>query len=278
MFSGSGAAASASQQQSQDTLFALAKDTGGKAMFDYNDLVARHRAGGPGRHRLLHRRLLQHEYGDRRQVPARAGDAHRQAPQADLSYRQGYYADKTFAKFTTADKERQLEEAFMLEDPITEITIAMELNYFQLNRAEYYVPVAMKIPGQRADAGAPARRGADARSTSSARSRTSTAFTIQNIRDKVDIKLSDDDAEQLARAADPVRDRLHAAARQIRHQGAGARRHDRPHRHVSDARSRSRTSCARDSSFPISSVVLSSQRVPLGDELFTVKQNDRSTP
>ena len=41
---------------------------------------------------------------------------------ADLTYRQGYYADKTFAKFTAADKERQMEEALMLDNPITEIT------------------------------------------------------------------------------------------------------------------------------------------------------------
>ena len=86
----------------------------------------------------------------------------------------------------------------MLEDPITEITIAMELNYFQLNRAEYYVPVAMKIPGSELTLAR--RRGA---------ARTSIDFigeikdeygiTIQNIRDNISIRLSDADAEQLAR-------------------------------------------------------------------------------
>ena len=35
----------------------------------------------------------------------------------------------------------------MLGDPITDLTIAMEVNYFQLNRAEYFVPVVVKIPG-----------------------------------------------------------------------------------------------------------------------------------
>ncbi len=44
----------------------------------------------------------------------------------------------------------------MLENPITEIPIAMEVNYFQLNRAEYFVPVAVKIPGSEL---ALARRG-----------------------------------------------------------------------------------------------------------------------
>jgi hypothetical protein len=67
---------------------------------------------------------------------------------ASLDYRQGYYANKTFNRLTDADKERQLEEALMLGDPITDLTIAMELDYFQLNRAEYFVPIIVKIPGR----------------------------------------------------------------------------------------------------------------------------------
>ena len=86
----------------------------------------------------------------------------------------------------------------MLEDPITEITIAMEVNYFQLNRAEYFVPVAVKIPGS--ELALARRRGAQ---------RTQIDFigeikddygiTIQNVRDKLDIRLSDETAAQLAR-------------------------------------------------------------------------------
>lgn len=64
---------------------------------------------------------------------------------AKLDYRSGYFANKIFARFSPADKERQLEDALMLEDPVTELTV--EVNYFQLNDAEYYVPVVMKIPG-----------------------------------------------------------------------------------------------------------------------------------
>src|SRR6202034_750790 len=66
---------------------------------------------------------------------------------ASLEYRQGYFAGKVFAKFNAADKGRQLEDALMLSDPITELTIAMEIDYFQLNRAEYFVPIIVKIPG-----------------------------------------------------------------------------------------------------------------------------------
>lgn len=65
-----------------------------------------------------------------------------------LDYRSGYFANKIFARFSPADKERQLEDALMLEDPVTELTVQLEVNYFQLNDAEYYVPVVMKIPGR----------------------------------------------------------------------------------------------------------------------------------
>src|SRR4029077_127372 len=68
--------------------------------------------------------------------------------EASLDYRQGYFANKTFDHFNATDKERQLEDALMLGDPITDLTIAMEIDYFQLNRAEYYVPVIVKIPGR----------------------------------------------------------------------------------------------------------------------------------
>ena len=36
----------------------------------------------------------------------------------------------------------------MLGDPITDLTISMEIDYFQLNRAENFVPIIVKIPGR----------------------------------------------------------------------------------------------------------------------------------
>ena len=56
-------------QRSQDTLYSLAKDTGGNAMFDYNDLSLGIAPGGAVDDQLLHARLLQHPPGQRRQVP-----------------------------------------------------------------------------------------------------------------------------------------------------------------------------------------------------------------
>ena len=128
----------------------------------------------------------------------------------------------------------------MLDNPVTDITIAMEVNYFQLNRAEYFVPVAVKIPGSEL---ALARRGGAQRTLIDfiGEVKDDYGVTIQNVRDKLDIKLSDETAAQLATTSDPVRNRIHAAAREVRDQVPGARCGNRPDRHLPDRRSRFRT-------------------------------------
>ena len=105
------------------------------------------RAGAAGHFELLHYRLLHDERRARREIPAHQDYAERRTVAAKLDFRQGYFAGKQFGKFTAAEKERQLEDALMLGDPVTELTIAMEIDYFQLNRAEYFVPLIVKIPG-----------------------------------------------------------------------------------------------------------------------------------
>jgi VWFA-related protein len=133
-------------QGSQDGLYTLAADTGGKALLDYNDLslgiVAAQRATS-SYYLLGYYPTNTAKNGKLRRVKITLKNR-----SAKLSYRDAYYGDKEFSKFNAYDKERQLEEALMLGDPITELTIAMELNYFQLNRAEYFVPLAVKIPGE----------------------------------------------------------------------------------------------------------------------------------
>jgi len=184
-------------QRSQDTLYSLAKDTGGKALFDNNDLSAGIvlAAQSIGSYYIL---------GYTSTHTAMDGKFHRvkvtlrEGLSADLSYRQGYFADKAFAKFTAADKERQLEEALMLENPVTDITLAMEVNYFQLNRAEYFVPVSVKIPGS--ELALARRRGAvHTEIDFIGEVKDEYGVTMQNVRDKRDIKLSDQTAQELAR-------------------------------------------------------------------------------
>ena len=191
----------------------MAADTGGKALLDNNDL----RQGNRRRRRRPFRSYYIIGYyptNEARTASSAASRSRIATGNASLDYRQGYYAGKVFAKFTAADKERQLEDALMLGDPITELTIAMEVDYFQLNRAEYFVPVAVKIPGSEL---ALARKGGAEHTLLDFISEVKDEFgtTIQNVRDKIDVKLSDATAAELAKRPHPVRHRLHAAARKI---------------------------------------------------------------
>jgi VWFA-related protein len=199
MYSGTAAQADTTNfQQSQDTLFALAGDTGGKALLDNNDLTW----GIVQAQKAISEYYLLEYYttnaaldGKFRRVKITVNTD----PSAKLDYRQGYYAGKEFGKFTVADKERQLEDALMLEDPITELTIAMEINYFQLNRAEYFVPFVVKIPGREL---ALAKRGGADHTLIDFVEEIKDIYggvTVSNVRDNVNIKLTDATAAELAK-------------------------------------------------------------------------------
>jgi len=198
MYSGTAALAMTTNfQQSQDTLYALAGDTGGKALLDYNDLtrgIAQAQRAVSSYYILGYYTSNAAQDGKFRRVRISL----KANLSANLDYRQGYYAGKQFGKFTAADKERQLEDALMLEDPITELTIAMEIDYFQLNRAEYFVPIVVKIPGREL---ALAKRGGAEHTLIDFIGEIKDAYgtTITNVRDKVNIKLSDATALELAK-------------------------------------------------------------------------------
>ena len=198
MFTGSTAMALVSNfQRSQDTLYALAADTGGKAMLDNNDLAAGIRQAQQSitsYYILGYYPTNTNLDGKYRRIKITL----KETPSAKLDFRQGYFAPKTFDKYTTADKERQLEDALMLGDPITDLTIAMEINYFQLNRAEYFVPITVKIPGSELVL---ARTGGAERTLIDfiGEIRDDFGSPITNLRDKVDIKLSGETASELSR-------------------------------------------------------------------------------
>ena len=86
----------------------------------------------------------------------------------------------------------------MLQDPMTEIDMALQVNYFQLNSAEYFTGIAMKIPGSEL---ALARKGGAERTTIDLIGEVKDEYgsTVGNIRDHVDQKLSGETAAQLSR-------------------------------------------------------------------------------
>jgi hypothetical protein len=198
MYSGAAAAAvNVNFQQSQDTLFALAADTGGKALLDANDLdrgIVNAERSVSSYYVIGYYTTNTSQDGKFRRIKISLNAG----TDAKLDYRQGYFAGKQFGKFTLAEKERQLEDALMLPDPITELTIAMEIDYFQLNRAEYFVPIVVKIPGREL---ALAKRGGAERTVIDFIGEVKDAFgtTMTNVRDKVSAKLTDATAAELAK-------------------------------------------------------------------------------
>ncbi|SDE77084.1 VWA domain-containing protein [Terriglobus roseus] len=199
MYSGTAATAVNDRfQQSQDTLYALAADTGGKAFFDNNDLdagIVRAQKAITDYYLIGYYTTNTSLNGAFRKIKITVADS----LNASLDYRKGYYANKEFGKFNGTEKERQLEDALMLGDPITELTIAMELNYFQLNRAEYFVPLTVKIPGREL---ALAKKFGSEHTVIDFVCEIKDEIggnTVTNLRDNVDVKISDATAAELAK-------------------------------------------------------------------------------
>jgi VWFA-related protein len=272
---GSAIAAQSNFQRSQDTLWAMAADTGGKAFLDSNDLAA----GIVQAEKAISSYYLIGYYtsndaldGKFRRIKISLNGT----LSASLDYRQGYFMGKVFAKFNSTDKERQLEDALMLPDPITELTIAMELDYFQLNHSEYFVPMVVKIPGREL---ALARRGGAEHTLIDFIGEIKDPFgtTVQNVRDKVDIKLSGETAAELAKRPIqydtgftllPGKYKIKFLARDAETGRIGTYQTNFfiPNLNKEEKR------------VPISSVVLSSQRVNLRNALYNAtKEKDRAT-
>jgi VWFA-related protein len=276
VYSGTAAIANTTNfQQSQDTLYALAGDTGGKALFDNNDLT---------RGIVQAQESVSDYYviGYYTSNTARNGHFRRvkitlnQNETAKLDYRQGYYADKEFSRFTTVDKERQLEDALMLEDPITDLSIAMEIDHFQLNRAEYFVPIIIKIPGREL---ALAKRGGAEHTLIDFVGEIKDLVggtTVTNVRDNVNIKLTDATAAELARK--PIEYDTGFTLLPGKYMIKFLARDDETGRIGTYQTNFVIPNLNKEAAhIPISSVVLSSQRVDLKDALFNAqKEKDRT--
>jgi len=198
MYSGAAMMANTARfQQTQDTLYALAADTGGKALLDNNDLaqgLVNAEASISNYYIIGYNTTNTKLDGKFRRIKISL----REDTTAKLDYRQGYYANKSWDKFAASDKDRQLQDALMLGDPMTEIDIAMEVSYFQLNSAEYFTGITMKIPGSEL---ALARKGGAERTTVDFIGEVKDEYgsTVGNIRDHVDQKLTGETAAQLAK-------------------------------------------------------------------------------
>jgi VWFA-related protein len=182
---------------SQDTLVSLAADTGGKAFLDSNDLS-------------LGLVQAQQEYrsyyvlGYYTSNGAAEGKYRRIAVKltsnssAKLEHRDGYYADKIWGKFNAQDKEQKLMEALTAATPVTEIPLALEVDYFRVTRTSYFVPVSVKVPGS-VLALAQKHGGGETQFDFLGQIQDDRRNVMGNVRDFIKVKLDAAGAEKLAR-------------------------------------------------------------------------------
>jgi hypothetical protein len=183
--------------RSQDTLLGLAADTGGLAWLNYNDLalgIRRAAADATSYYVLGYYSTRTDRDGRFRRVTVTV-PGH---PSARLITRPGYYAEKVFKAFTGADKERQLEDALMLGDPITDIPLAVEVNHFSINRSESFVPVDVKVPGDRLEVRPEGDGSGQVDIDLIGEVKDERGVTVQNLRDRLQMRLTAARVAQLA--------------------------------------------------------------------------------
>jgi hypothetical protein len=184
---------------SQDTLYTLASDTGGKALVDSNDLslgIRQAQQDISSYYILGYYSSNSAEDGKFRKIQVKLASKELQAS-AKVDFRNGYYASKVFAKFTSGDKDRQLEEALTLGDPVSELPLALEVDYFRVAQNRYLVPISVKIPGSvLALAKKGGKQSTDFDFIGQVREAASGRL-VTGVGDNIAVKLSDTDASQL---------------------------------------------------------------------------------
>lgn len=179
----------------QETLYTLAADTGGKALLDSNDLSL----GMTQVQRDINSYYILGYYSSN---PAEDGKYRRvkvvlnSIKDAKLDFRSGYYAAKVWSKFNSTDKERQLQEALTLGDPFTDLPLAVEIDYFRMEKGKYFVPISAKIPGSEIEL---AKKGANDTTEFDFIGQISDpkGKVIGGVRDGIKIKLDESNAAQL---------------------------------------------------------------------------------
>lgn len=136
----------AGMNNSQETMTTLAADTGGKAFLDSNDLtlgIEKAQQGIQSYYIMGYYGTNTAEDGKYRRISVKLTNG----LTAKIEHRPGYYASKNWAKFNAKDKDQQLKEALSAGDPLTDIPIALQVDYFRVSRTGYFVPVSVKVPG-----------------------------------------------------------------------------------------------------------------------------------
>jgi VWFA-related protein len=188
----------ASFQNSQETLTTISEDTGGKAMLDTNDLtmgIQQAQDDINSYYIIGYSPKNSADDGKMRRIDVRLVN---KTMSAKLDFRKAYYANKQFKNFNSTDKERQLEEALTLGDPVSELPLALEVDYFRVASNRYSIPISVKIPGSAVGLQKKgAKQVADFDFIGQVRDAQNKLVT--GVRDNITVKLGEGDAASLSR-------------------------------------------------------------------------------
>jgi VWFA-related protein len=130
---------------SQETLATLSSDTGGKAFFDSNDF-------GPAFQQVQHDTEAYYILGFHSTNAARDGSYRHLTVKLNrndvkIDYRPGYYAPADFHHQKTEDREQVLTQQMQSDLPATDVAVYLQALYFRLEDNKFFVPVSLIVPG-----------------------------------------------------------------------------------------------------------------------------------
>ncbi len=146
-FSGRGVASQFAQLDAQqETLTALASDTGGTAFTDTNDF-------GEAFTKVVRDISSYYILGFASTNPGKDGRFRRISVRLKsksalkVEAREGYYADRDFSHTAKGDREVMLQEQLTMQIPATDVPLFVTAGWFRLAADKYYVPVSLAVPG-----------------------------------------------------------------------------------------------------------------------------------
>lgn len=130
---------------SQETLTTLAYDTGGTSFQDTNDLA-------PVFDKVLSDTQTYYVLGYYSKNTKEDGKFRKirvevRRPDLKLQHRPGYFALKQFTRLTQVERDRQLEEALLVDRPFSELPFILEADYFKRDGKISLVPVTIQLAG-----------------------------------------------------------------------------------------------------------------------------------
>jgi VWFA-related protein len=130
---------------SQETLATLSSDTGGKAFFDSNDFA-------PAFQQVQHDTEAYYIVGFHSTNTARDGSYRHLTVKLNrndvkIDYRPGYYTPADFQHQKTEDREVALTEQLQSDLPATDVAVYLQALYFRIEGDKFFIPVSLIVPG-----------------------------------------------------------------------------------------------------------------------------------